>query len=378
MTRTHRLRWLSLGVASALLFSACAVERGDEEGTEGAPNDSPTVAVESVAGPTAGDLTAQISAERSTVGAAEQVVVTLTLTNHAKRPVRLLGWYAPDEELEEDLFALTLDDQAVSFVGPHYKRPAPASHDFVTLAPGKSVTRTVDLTSFYDLSSTGEYGIQYAVNVKQPDALEVVPVVSNEIKVWIEARAIPAPAAAPTYITNPGGSLTSSVSFTKCTATQQSTAMSGLNAASTMANGANTYLSGSASGTPRYTTWFGAFSNAGWNTAKTHFVAIKDVFDSKPMTFDCGCKKRYYAYVYPNQPYKIYLCSVFWDAPLTGTDSKGGTIVHETSHFDVVAGTDDWVYGQSGAKSLALSDPTKALDNADTHEYFAENTPALQ
>ncbi len=51
-------------------------------------------------------------------------------------------------------------------------------------------------------------------------------------------------------------------------------------------------------------------------------------------------------------------------------------MVHEMSHFNVVAGTDDVVYGQSGAKSLALSDPDGALNNADSHEYFAENTPA--
>jgi len=45
------------------------------------------------------------------------------------------------------------------------------------------------------------------------------------------------------------------------------------------------------------------------------------------------------------------------------------------SHFDVVANTDDVVYGQSGAKSLAISNPTDALRNADNHEYFSENTP---
>jgi hypothetical protein len=31
----------------------------------------------------------------------------------------------------------------------------------------------------------------------------------------------------------------------------------------------------------------------------------------------------------------------------------------------------------SAAAALAISDPVKALDNADSHEYFAENTPAL-
>ncbi|WP_245591965.1 M35 family metallo-endopeptidase [Cystobacter fuscus] len=37
---------------------------------------------------------------------------------------------------------------------------------------------------------------------------------------------------------------------------------------------------------------------------------------------------------------------------------------------------DDHAYGQSAAKSLARSNPTRASDNADNHEYIAENTPA--
>jgi peptidyl-Lys metalloendopeptidase len=47
------------------------------------------------------------------------------------------------------------------------------------------------------------------------------------------------------------------------------------------------------------------------------------------------------------------------------------------SHFNVVASTDDWVYGQAGAKNLAITNPTQAIDNADNHEYFAENNPVL-
>ena len=80
----------------------------------------------------------------------------------------------------------------------------------------------------------------------------------------------------------------------------------------------------------------------------------------------------------PTKPYEIHLCSAFWDAPLTGTDSQGGTLVHEMSHFDVVAGT----RGQNGVwqvdcRQLAKDNPTDAIDNADSHEYFAEDDPAL-
>jgi peptidyl-Lys metalloendopeptidase len=144
-----------------------------------------------------------------------------------------------------------------------------------------------------------------------------------------------------------------------------------------MSTNGDAYMTNGTMGT-RYTKWFGAVDSSRVATIKSHFAALKDAFATKPITVDCGCKKTYYAYVYPTQPYTIYVCKAFWTAPMTGTDSKGGTLVHEMSHFNVVAGTDDWVYGQSGAASLAISDPAKAIDNADSHEYFGENTPALQ
>ena len=42
------------------------------------------------------------------------------------------------------------------------------------------------------------------------------------------------------------------------------------------------------------------------------YTNVKDVYDVQPITFDCNCsKKNTYAYVYPSQPYKIYLCGAF-------------------------------------------------------------------
>lgn len=166
------------------------------------------------------------------------------------------------------------------------------------------------------------------------------------------------------------------LSYASCTASQQTTIASAISAAKTMSNSSVTYMANTTMG-PRYTKWFGAVTASRQSTVKSHYTAIKDAFDNKSVVVDCGCNQNYYAYVYPTQPYRIYVCKAFWTAPMTGTDSKGGTLVHEMSHFNVVAGTDDHVYGQSGAASLAISDPALAVDNADSHEYFGENTPAL-
>ncbi len=138
----------------------------------------------------------------------------------------------------------------------------------------------------------------------------------------------------------------------------------------------STYPSASRANSARYKTWFGSYTSSRWGTVSNNFNKINSALNNQPLQFDCGCTDSYYAYVYPNQPYKIYLCNAFWSAANTGTDSKAGTIVHETSHFTVVADTDDIAYGQSAAKSLALSNPAQAVKNADSHEYFAENTPA--
>ena len=78
------------------------------------------------------------------------------------------------------------------------------------------------------------------------------------------------------------------------------------------------------------------------------------------------------ARIRPDCPYRVHLCNAFWNAPSLGIDSKAGTLVHETSHFTVVAGTQDYAYGTTAAKNLAISNPDRAVMNADNHEYFAE------
>ncbi|KAJ8462131.1 hypothetical protein ONZ45_g18046 [Pleurotus djamor] len=84
-----------------------------------------------------------------------------------------------------------------------------------------------------------------------------------------------------------------------------------------------------------------------------------------------------HAFVDPSQADIVTLCGAFWRAPLTGTDSQGGTIIHEASHFIVNGATQDHAYGQANAQFLARIDPSRAVDNADSHEYFAENNLAL-
>jgi len=187
--------------------------------------------------------------------------------------------------------------------------------------------------------------------------------------IWIDGR-LPR-GTLPSMSVPDGGA---GLAYSSCSNAQQDSIAGAVQAAQTMVADGNAYMTRTALG-PRYASWFGAADGARASAIVSHFGALRDAFATKPVTVDCGCNESYYAYVYPNQPYKIYVCNAFWSAPMTGTDSKGGTLVHEMSHFTVVAGTDDWVYGQAAAANLALTDPARAIDNADSHEYFGENTP---
>ena len=323
------------------------------------------------------DAVVTLTADQTDFAASQEVVIYVTIANPTNHTIKVLKWYTPAEEVEEPLFAVNRDGEPVSYTGAIYKRPQPTGNDYVSLKAGESLTRAVPLSQYYDLSVTGSYSIAYDVaswNLSSEkgggnfDKVETLTSNSLELKIEGRQSAVSFDAAAL-------AAAAGSTSFTKCTTSQQSTLNTARTQASTYASGALGYLQSGLQGL-RYTTWFGVYNSSRYNTVTNHFSSISNAWDNAAVTFNCGCKKKYYAYVYPTQPYTIYVCSVFWTAPMTGTDSKAGTLIHEMSHFNVVASTDDFVYGQAGAKNLAITDPAKAINNADNHEYFAENTPA--
>jgi peptidyl-Lys metalloendopeptidase len=307
------------------------------------------------------------------------VVVNVTVTNGTAATQYLLKWQTPLGAIEAPLFDVTRDGVPVRYLGVQVKRAVPSAADYIALKPGATLNRRVELSALYDMGITGAYSVRW-----RPGATQLFsrPGVARS-----GSQTLPDPASASVWIAGrlPRGALDAGIplpegaglSFSRCSNAQQETIAGAVQAAQAMAQDADAYLQRKDLGR-RYTSWFGAVDAARSTTMVRHFQAIKEAFGARPVTIDCGCNQSYYAYVYPNQPYKIYVCKAFWSAPVTGTDSKGGTLVHEMSHFTVVAGTDDLAYGQSAAGQLAASDPDKAINNADSHEYFGENTPALE
>ncbi len=318
-----------------------------------------------------------LSTAQTEFRASEDVVITVTLLNPTRHSVRILKWFTPADGVEEPIFTVNVNGTPVNYSGAIYKRPAPTGSDYLTLKSGESLAYSVNLGDYYDLSTTGQYSIYFEAASQNlydekggsstlPDSLT-----SATISLKIDGRAAkgkPTPPPPPPS----GGN-----SFKACSSTQQSILVNARDQAKTYASSAEANLLAFPSGTARYLKWFGAFDASRFGTVTAHFTNLHLAWDKNGVTFDCSCKQNYYAYVYPSKPDYIYLCRVFWMAPLAGTDSQGGTLIHEMSHFPLVAGTDDYVYGQSGAMNLAITTPGQAIMNADNHEYYAENNPAL-
>lgn len=346
-----------------------------------------------------------LSSESANLKGSDDVTVNVTMTNVGSAPVFVPKSYVPSQAATSGVFTVTRNGEPVPYLGAIVKRKAFTSRDFIRIGAGASLDMTVELSSLYDLSAGGVYNIQYDVqsvptlrdaraldaatserqSVQAQSEPQTLDLASNTIALTItgDANLEARRAADADAVARASGTVTpsfaGSVSFIGCSNTRTTQIRTALSSTESYASNSLSYLNAGTRGA-RYTTWFGTYNSSRYSTVRSHFAAISDAASTKPIAFDCStcpgtANASAYAYVYSNQPYRIYLCNAFWAAPNTGTDSRAGTIVHELSHFSVVAGTNDYAYGQSAAKSLARSNPSRAVRNADSHEYFAENTP---
>ncbi|KAF9010206.1 peptidyl-Lys metalloendopeptidase [Cyathus striatus] len=303
--------------------------------------------------------------------------VSATVTNTGDETLKILNDpHSPLSKLPANTFDITNDAGArPSFTGAKVKyvpKVAAAAGAYTVLAPGQSLTVEHDLSEAYNftLPGAGKYSVEAS------NLFYVVDDATGDIStVYADAEAHTAVVSGTLAVAR--RHIEKRATYNGCTSSEQTSLVSAAAGAKTYAANALSYLNSNTASTTRYTTWFGTYTTARHTTVTSHYSAISGN-DFTSFKYDCTCTESgTYAYVYPGTFGTIYLCGAFWSAPTTGTDSKSGTLIHESSHFTVNGGTQDYVYGQTSAKSLATSNPAHAILNADNHEYFAENNPSL-
>ncbi|TFK66685.1 deuterolysin M35 metalloprotease [Pluteus cervinus] len=304
--------------------------------------------------------------------------VTATVTNTGDETLKLLkDPLSPLSTLPANTFHIEGTTGAVpAFVGIKAKyvpTTAAKSQDpsvFTVLAPGQSVDVQHDLSKAYNFASSGTGAYSFEAH----DTFYYVK--DNGDVATLQADSEAQFTTVSGTLTVPQPQIRKRVNYNSCSQSQQSDIATALPGVVKYAKGAYSYLQAHKKSTTRYKSWFGAYSKSNHDLVASHYKKIgSSNFNS--FTFDCSCTDAgTYAYVSPDQYGQIYFCGAFWNANTTGTDSKAGTIIHESSHFIVNGGTDDYVYGQTKCRALAKSDPSSAVMNADSHEYFAENNPS--
>jgi len=329
-------------------------------------------------------VVAAVSATKSlslTVSGPEAVVnvagltVVATITNSGDETLKVLeDPYSPLSTLTTDTFTITDASGAQpSFTGLRAKyvpRTAADIGAYTVLAPGQSVEVSHDLSAAYDFTTPGAGVYDIRANdkffiVNEDSSIETI---HADIPSSYSSRV-----SGKLAVTRPV--LSRRAKFNGCSESQSSDLTTAAIDAQKYAEAALSYSNSLAKSTDRYQTWFGIYGASGLKTITDHYSHISSSNISS-FSFDCTCTiSGTYAYVDPTYFGYIHLCGAYWRASAVGTDSKAGTLIHETSHFDVNGGTRDFVYGQSNCRSLATSSPGNAIMNADSHEYFAENTP---
>ncbi|MGW1374426.1 M35 family metallo-endopeptidase [Streptomyces sp. NPDC002446] len=334
---------------------------------------------------------------------AEPVLITCELTNVSDRDYRLLDWNSPFESGEVfHYFTVRRDEERVPYDGRCVKRGEPEESSYRLIRAGESLAATDDLTTAYPITAPGTYTVTLDARildafVVEPGAplvrqreehhgfqldpisvtFEVVgegePRITVAERVRRELGGPQAPSAslavaklAPRTPVLIGGTLAEREAVLRAHENAGVFSESSMHQLMWVAGVANAHSK----------EWFGAHDAGRYATVQQHYVDISGVVAGQTVTYDLtgtGCQPGWYAYTYKNTR-KIWLCSGFWSAAATGTDSKFGTVVHELSH--AVCSTDDLAYGEAGARNLASTKPPDAIRNADNHEYFTEHLAA--
>lgn len=309
-----------------------------------------------------------------------------TLKNESESSIEILKWGTPFEgEFTNDCFDVRWYGEKVPYIGKIVTRGTPQAEDYIEIPAKGELSEVVFLEDGYEIYKAGSYTIQY-----RHDSI-TSKVIQN--KLMTDAQEEQHSAALTSiqsketeFVLHQGlsepGTIFQLQKSSGCSATQKETINCTITKATQIASLAVEALQlapvGKRKQTVRYTEWFGNYAESRYSRVSKAYGKIYHVLKNKTITAYCPTDcSNYYAYVYPRFPDKIFFCGAFWKAPESGTRCKAGVVIHEVSHFNAVAGTDDIAYGKDGAKNLARNNPEMATRNADNYAFFAENSPWL-
>lgn len=277
--------------------------------------------------------------------------------------------------LTNSLLTCPSADQAVPFLGIKKRISTKKIADSALqhIPAGQSVEVSIDMAHAYDLSSGGKFAVNAAGSLSVVGAEGVAGTVtyaSNTIEVDVDGTAA---AAARHAFTSKR-----SIVQNDCTGQRLQVTKTALRNCASLAKAAGQAASsGSASRMQEY--FKASDSNTRSKVAGVFSRVAKECGSSTSGVADYYCSDvgndcggNVLAYTSPSENYMVYCDLYFDDLPaLTSSchdQDQATTNLHEDTHLNQVAGTDDLGYGYDAVRGLSARD---ALNNADTYALFS-------
>ena len=289
--------------------------------------------------------------------------IQITITNNSNEDIKISKNDIPYEnKIRKDIFNIFSNSEKIPYIGKLIKLNTD-KQEYIILRPYENYSTKINLLKYYDLPSNEVVVISYKKDIIGHNYPIEKYFYSFTTKIHPYKKKFKTLSK-------------SHVLYNQCSQSQIRIINNATLQAKTLTHMAYEillYEQGINIWSENYTTWFGSPSIARQNSVLSSLRKIYKAFETKTLHYDCSCTDEYYAYVYPNIPYDIYLCNGFWSAEIVGSDSQTGILVNQMSKFDNVANTQNHTLGESEAKRLASEFPQYTITNADSYEYFIEN-----
>jgi Lysine-specific metallo-endopeptidase len=320
----------------------------------------------------------------------EPINIIFELTNHTRTLVYILPWGTPLEGLRSNCLEVLKRGKLVSYDGIMSKKALPRKGNFIALKPGQSIQHKVELSHAYNLSGPGPVVVSFnksklvyftgrSISKSKKLSVQIKPasftVTGKQKKPTLgeiarrfaikTKKIIPASRQLSALALN-----FRAPQFVNGTAEQQSIVLTAHQNGASLASQAL----GNLANDNNYKQWFGSYTDDRFGTVQNEFQAIVDDFRNRDFTYNLtgnGCADGDFAYTTRGDS-TVYVCSRFWDAPATGTDSQAGTMVHEHSHASANTDDDPDGKGMVACRQLAADNPDNAIRNADNLEYYSK------
>ena len=300
--------------------------------------------------------------------------------NTADEEYYLLQRDTPLEGLNSPFVRVSLDGAPLQYEGRYVYRTPPSIDEYILLEPGQRISVNVRINDIFTLHSDGLYDIKY----NKP--LQVLS--KDEMDLEMEGREVEVSESVSIHLENVH--LFSSpvreevdqgedpiVHIESCTLAVYIGGTAKERADTTAAHkklcAGFDKVKAKVRNDKNYTTWFGAYTVSRANKVRSVYQKCRDGIAQNTVTYNIKpstCKSNWYAYTYHNS-HTVFLCDIYFRDPIpcrTSGTSKEGTLVHEWTHAFGL--TEDYAYGETAVKNLAKSDPDKAVNNAETYEFY--------